>query len=51
MEKKKVGARKTAARSNKKEYRKPAVKRLGTVRGVTAAGATGEFLEEPLCCP
>lgn len=51
MQKKKVETKKSGARGKKKEYRKPEVKRLGTVRGVTAGGGTGEFLEEPQCCP
>ena len=50
VQKEKAKTKKSGARDRKKEYRKPEVKRLGTVRGVTAGGGTGEFLEEPACC-
>jgi len=43
VQKKKAETKKTTTREKKKDYRKPQVKRRGTVRGVTAAGGTGEF--------
>ena len=49
MQKDKAKTKKSGARDRKKEYRKPEVKRLGTVRGVTAGGGTEEFLCEVAC--
>jgi len=42
VHKSKVDTKKTETRDKKKDYRKPEVKRLGTVRGVTAGGGTIE---------
>ena len=44
MQKKKAETRKSQSRDKKKDYTKPKAKRLGNVRGVTAAGASGDFL-------
>lgn len=43
MHKDKAETKKAATREKKKDYRKPEVKRLGTVRGVTASGGTADF--------
>jgi hypothetical protein len=44
VQKDKAKTKKSQSRGKKKEYAKPKAKRLGNVRGVTAAGASGDFL-------
>jgi hypothetical protein len=44
VHKEKAETKKSRGREKKKQYTKPKAKRLGTVRGVTAAGASGDFL-------